>query len=100
MAIAVNGLKELGGGLIVVSNGKILGSLKLEVAGLMTAEPIEKVNKQFQSMIKLAHSLGVNPDVEPFMTLSFLALPVIPYLKLTDKGLFDVSKFEFVGLEA
>ena len=100
MAAAVNGLKELGGGLIIVSMGKVLGSLKLEVAGLMTAEPIDKVNQEFQNMIKIAHSLGVNPDVEPFMTLSFLALPVIPFLKITDKGLFDVEKFEFIGLEA
>lgn len=100
MAIAVNELKNLGGGLIIVSKGKILGSLKLEVAGLMTAEPIEKVNEQFQNMIKIAHSLGVNPEVEPFMTLSFLALPVIPFVKLTDKGLFDVEKFDFISLEA
>ena len=100
MALAVNSLKELGGGLIVVSQGKVLGSLKLEVAGLMTAQPIEKVNEEFQKMLKIAHSLGVSDEVEPFMTLSFLALPVIPSLKLTDKGLFDVDKFEFVTLEA
>lgn len=100
MAAAVNGLRDLGGGLIIVSKGKVLGSLKLEVAGLMTAEPIDKVNREFQNMIKIAHSLGVNPDVEPFMTLSFLALPVIPFLKVTDKGLFDVSKFDFISLEA
>ncbi|HHW90511.1 MAG TPA: adenine deaminase, partial [Clostridiales bacterium] len=100
MALAVNSLKELGGGLIIVSQGKILGSLKLEVAGIMTAQPIEQVNQEFQKMINIAHSLGVSKEVEPFMTLSFLALPVIPSLKLTDKGLFDVDKFEFVTLEA
>lgn len=100
MALAVNELKKLGGGLIIVSKGKVLGSLKLEIAGLMTQEPIEKVNIEFQHMIKLAHLLGVNAEVEPFMTLSFLALPVIPFLKLTDKGLFDVSKFDFIPLEA
>ncbi|HEY8423826.1 MAG TPA: adenine deaminase [Clostridia bacterium] len=100
MALAVNSLRELGGGLIIVSQGKVLGSLKLEVAGLMTAQPIEKVNEEFQKMIKLAHSLGVSKEVEPFMTLSFLALPVIPSLKLTDKGLFDVDKFAFIPLEA
>ncbi|HEY8443787.1 MAG TPA: adenine deaminase [Clostridia bacterium] len=100
MALAVNSLKQLGGGLIVVSQGKVLGSLKLEVAGLMTARPIEEVNQEFQKMVEIAHSLGVTKEVEPFMTLSFLALPVIPSLKLTDKGLFDVDKFEFVSLEA
>jgi adenine deaminase len=100
MALAVNSLKELGGGLIIVSQGKILGSLKLEVAGIMTAQPIEQVNQEFQKMVNIAHSLGVSKEVEPFMTLSFLALPVIPSLKLTDKGLFDVDKFEFVTLEA
>jgi adenine deaminase len=100
MALAVNSLKELGGGLIVVSRGKVLGSLKLEVAGLMTARPIEEVNQEFQKMVEIAHSLNVSKEVEPFMTLSFLALPVIPSLKLTDKGLFDVDKFEFVTLEA
>lgn len=100
MAIATNELKKLGGGLVIVSQGKVLGALKLEVAGLMTTRSIDEVYVEFEKMIKLAHSLGVSKEVEPFMTMSFLALPVIPSVKLTDKGLFDVNKFDFISIEA
>lgn len=100
MAAAVREIERIGGGIAVVSGEKVLGSLPLEIGGLMTALPIREVYERFKQLCDCAYSLGVSRDVEPFMTLSFLALPVIPYIKLTDKGLFDVSAFRFMPIEA
>lgn len=98
----VNELVNIGGGIAIASKGKILKSLALEVAGILTTKPIEETNKALGEMMDISYNkLGVNKDIDPFMTLSFMGLPVIPKLKLTDMGLFDVEKFEFiqVGLE-
>lgn len=100
MAAAVEELERIGGGIAVVSGGKVLGSLQLEIGGLMTSLPINEVYERFTRLCDCAYSLGVSRDVEPFMTLSFLALPVIPFIKLTDKGLFDVAEFKFIAIEA
>lgn len=100
MAVAVGEIERIGGGITVVSGGKVIGSLPLEIGGLMTSLPIREVYERFTKLCESAHSLGVSRDVEPFMTLSFLALPVIPYIKLTDKGLFDVAAFKFITIEA
>ena len=97
MAAAVRGVIDMNGGLVVVSDGRILARLPLPIAGLMSLSTLESVRHQMDDLIRAAHALGVRvPD--PFMILSFLALPVIPELKLTDKGLFDVLKFKHVPL--
>jgi adenine deaminase len=94
---AVMTMKTMGGGLVAVSDGKVLASLPLPIAGLMTEAPVSQVNLRLETLYKAAKSLGCKlPD--PFMTLSFLSLPVIPELKLTDKGLVDVNQFKIVPL--
>ena len=95
MAVAVNRLIELKGGFAVANGGEILAELALPIAGLMSSEPFETVSKTLEHMRDAAHSLGcILP--EPFLQVAFLALPVIPHLKMTDRGLFDVDKFDFV----
>ena len=97
MLAAVIQLNKLGGGMAVAKDGRVIGDLPLPIAGLMTDEPLEEVNRQLTSLVEFAHLLGC-PHKDPFMTLSFLALPVIPQLKLSDLGLVDVEKFEHVPL--
>ena len=100
MAIAVEKLIELGGGMVIVSKGEILDSLQHEIAGLMTDRPGEEVAKRLQEMDVLARQrLGIKDYADPFMTLCFMALPVIPELKITDTGLFDVNIFNHVSVE-
>ena len=95
MAAAVNRLIEMGGGFAVADGGRITAELALPVAGLMSTEPFEVVEKDLITLRAAAKDLGcVLP--EPFLQVAFLALPVIPHLKMTDKGLFDVDKFDFV----
>jgi adenine deaminase len=97
MLQAVMAIKKMGGGLAVVSEGKVLASLPLPIAGLMTNAPVTQVNHQSESLLQAAKSIGCKlPD--PLMTLSFISLPVIPELKITDKGLVDVNKFKIVPL--
>ena len=92
---AVMAMKKMGGGLVVVVEGKALASLSLPIAGLMTDAPVSQVHLRLEGLLKASESLGCRlPD--PFMTLSFLSLPVIPELKLTDKGLVDVGQFKIV----
>lgn len=88
---------KMGGGLTIVEGNKTLGKLPLPIAGLMTDRPLEYVVKELKKLITISKKLGCVLD-DPFMTLSFLALPVIPELKLTDKGLVDVNKMKLVGL--
>ncbi len=93
--LSIQRLKAMGGGLVTVLNRKVLEDLPLPIAGLMTDAPVTEVHHQLKMLLRSAHSLGCKlPD--PFMTLSFLALPVIPELKLTDKGLVDVTQFKIV----
>jgi len=99
MKVAVKAIVDSNGGLAVVCDGEVKAFLPLPIAGLMSNEPLEKVRQQIDQLIDAAKGLGCRmPD--PFMTLSFLALPVIPELKLTDKGLFDVGRFSHVPLFA
>ena len=97
MTAAARAVAKMGGGLAAVSDGQVVGQLPLPVAGLMSEEPLETVRHAMDGLLAAAHDLG-SPLHNPFMTLSFLALPVIPTLKLTDKGLVDVNKFDFVPL--
>jgi len=96
--LAVETLKRLGGGLCAVNNGKVLSELALPIAGLVSDKPALEVVADLAAIAKAAASLGVKVHA-PFMALSFLALPVIPHLKLTDKGLVDVDAFKIVPLE-
>lgn len=94
---AVKEIKEMGGGLVAISERRVLASLPLPLAGLMSEASATQVNHQLKALHRAAKILGCKlPD--PFMTLSFLSLPVIPELKLTDKGLVDVSQFKIIPL--
>ncbi|MFP4535356.1 MAG: adenine deaminase [Spirochaetaceae bacterium] len=101
MFLAAEELIRLDGGMSIAGGGALLGSLALPIGGLMTNEPGAKVSAQLEELNALAFDrLGVRRDIDPFMTLSFLALPVIPELKLTDMGLFDVKRFAFTSINA
>lgn len=97
MALAANKLVEAGGGIITVNNGKIISFLELPLAGLMSTKPVEVVSKKLEEIYESWKSLGCK-WVSPFMTLSLLALDVLPKLRLTDKGLIDTEKFKIVSL--
>jgi adenine deaminase len=99
MRQAVEEIVKMQGGFVAVQGGTVKGSLPLPVAGLMSLETAEVVVPQMEKIIKATKGLG-SPLTNPFLTLSFLALPVIPELKLTDKGLVDVSQFRMIPLEA
>ena len=94
---AVETVRDMGGGLAVVRGNEILATVPLEIGGLMSRKPIDALVIQLKSAKKAAADIGCRID-EPFMALSFLGLPVIPQLKLTDKGLVDVNRFEVVPL--
>jgi adenine deaminase len=93
----VETIKEMGGGLAAISDGKVLATLSLPIAGLMAEAPIGEVIRQLERLLLAAKNLGCKLR-DPFMTLSFLSLPVIPELKITDKGLVDVNQFKIVPL--
>jgi adenine deaminase len=94
---AVDEVRVMGGGLAVASGNDIIAKAPLEIAGLMSTQPIDALVKKLRGVKKAASNLGCVLE-EPFMALSFLALPVIPELKLTDMGLVDVNRFEIVPL--
>ena len=96
MALAVNRLSEIEGGFVVAHRGRVLAELPLPVAGLMSLAPFEEVRDRLVDLRAAAKSLGVTLQ-EPFLQLAFLALPVIPALKITDRGLVDVTRFELLG---
>ena len=97
MRAAVAAIAEMGGGQVVVASGEVQAACPLPIAGLMSDRPLQEVRDEVAALTEATHSLGCTlPD--PLMTMSFLALPVIPTLKLTDKGLVDVGQFELVPL--
>lgn len=96
MALAANRLSEIEGGFVVAQGGRILAELPLPVAGLMSLEPFETVRDRLETLRAAAKSLGVTLE-EPFLQLAFLALPVIPALKITDRGMVDVERFEIIA---
>lgn len=97
---AVQAVAEAGGGLAAAAEGKLLGVLPLPIGGIMTDEPPGEVDRQLRDLQTTAReTLKIGEEYDPFMTLAFLALPVIPRLKLTPRGLFDVETFQFVSLE-
>lgn len=98
MLLAVRTLARCGGGYVCVEGGRVLELLPLPVAGLMSDGEPEDVARGLDRLNAAARSLGCPEDINPFMQLSFLSLPVIPRLRLTDKGLVDVASFDFVSL--
>ena len=96
MALAANRLGEIEGGFVVTRDGEVLAELALPIAGLMSLEPFESVRDKLDELRDAANSLGVVLE-EPFLQLAFLALPVIPALKITDRGMVDVHRFEIIS---
>lgn len=94
--MAIESLRECGGGYSVVSRGVVLARLPLPIAGLMTAAPVNDVLEIQQALLDALYSLGAKRDSDPLIALSFMALPVIPAVKLTDEGLFDAVNFKFI----
>ena len=101
MAFAVKCLEEQGGGIVLVRDGRLVDAMPMPIAGLMSDQPGEWVAEKLESLHENAYTqLGVHRSVEPVMTLCFMSLAVIPELKLTDMGLFDVTQFSFIPMEA
>ena len=96
IAVAVNAIKDSKGGIAVVENGKIKALLELPIAGLMSDEPLTTVNEKLENAKSSAYELGADKSIDPFMTLSFLSLPVIPSLRLTTKGVFDAENWKML----
>ncbi len=101
MAFAVEKLIEQEGGIILVKNKEIIESMPMPIAGLMSDKDGEWVDKKLTAIHDTAYrELSIHHEVEPVMTLCFMSLIVIPEIKITDKGLFDVMKFDFISIEA
>ena len=96
MAAAVNRVVELNGGIVVWDGGQSVAEVPLAIAGIMSDEPLVTVNEKLETAKDASHKLGVNPGIDPFMTLSFMALPVIPSLRITTRGVFDVTTQSYV----
>uniref|UniRef100_UPI0025EB95DF adenine deaminase C-terminal domain-containing protein n=1 Tax=uncultured Oscillibacter sp. TaxID=876091 RepID=UPI0025EB95DF len=86
----------LGGGIVIWDGGGSVAEVPLSIAGIMSEEPLVVVNEKLEAAKEKAFSLGVSRDIDPFMTLSFMALPVIPTLRITTRGVFDVTQQTYV----
>ncbi|MEG2176015.1 MAG: adenine deaminase C-terminal domain-containing protein, partial [Oscillibacter sp.] len=96
MAAAVNRVVALGGGIVVLKDGNPLAELPLGIAGIMSDDSLVAVNSALETAKQQAFALGVSRGIDPFMTLSFMALPVIPSLRITTRGVFDVNHQTYV----
>ncbi|MBQ6877209.1 MAG: adenine deaminase [Oscillospiraceae bacterium] len=96
IVLAVNRIIENKGGIVVFADGKLLAELSLPIAGIMSDEPLEKIDSDLEKAKAAAYSLGANPGVDPFMTLSFMALPVVPSIRIMPGGIFDVDNWKFI----
>lgn len=96
MLMSIEELKRVNGGFTIVSGGKVRETLELPIAGLMSDKSSDYVVQKLGLLLDEAKKLEINKDIDPFITLSFLALPVIPEIRITDRGLFDVIKFNFI----
>lgn len=90
MMEATNKIIDLNSGITIFKDGKCLAQVPLKIAGIMSDEPLSKVNQQLKYAKQKAYFLGVKQNIDPFMTLSFMALPVLPDIRITTKGIFDV----------
>lgn len=99
MLLAIEQLEKVKGGITICKKGKVISTLQLEVAGLMTDTPISEVENKVNEMIDIARQMGVGKTLDPFLSLAFLSLPVIPELKLTDIGLFDTNENKIIDIE-
>ena len=100
MAVAANRVRMMGGGSVVVKEGEILSEMPLPIGGVMGNVPAGVIAAQNERLRESVHALGVPQNVEPFMSMAFVSLPVIPHLKITTKGLVDVDKQKRVPLFA
>lgn len=98
MILACNKIKEIGGGIVIVNEGNLISHLKLEIGGLITNRSTKEVIKDLSKLHLEIKKLCPNINFNPFLTLSFLSLPVIPEIKITDKGIFDVNNFKFINV--
>ena len=96
MAFAVNRIVENHGGIVVTENEQVKSELVLELAGIMSDSPLVEVNEKLEVAKDAAHALGVGHGIDPFMTLSFMALPVIPTLRITTRGIIDVVTQQYI----
>ena len=96
MALAANRVAENKGGIVVTDHGAVTGELVLAIAGIMSDDTLDHVNQDLESAKAQAYAQGVNPGIDPFMTLSFMALPVIPTLRLTTRGIIDVNTQQYI----
>ena len=96
MAFACNRIAENHGGIVVVRDGTVLAELPLDIAGIMSSLPLVEVNQRLENAKEAAYALGVGKDIDPFMTLSFMSLPVIPTLRLTTRGVVDVLTQQYI----
>ena len=96
MAFAANQIVQQHGGIVVVENGEIRGNVVLEIAGIMSDCPLTEMNEKLEGAKAAAFKLGVKEGIDPFMTLSFMALPVIPKLRITTRGVIDVETQQYV----
>ena len=96
MLRAVEVLKSINGGYVIVKDGETIATLPLELGGLMSLKSADEFIPMLDNIIQKAYEMGVNKNIDPFITLSFMALPVIPEIRITDCGLFDVTKFDFI----
>ena len=96
MAAAANRIVENRGGITVMENGQVLGEVTLSIAGIMSDDSLVMVNSALEDAKDEAFDLGVSRGIDPFMTLSFMALPVIPSLRITTRGVFDVSSQRYI----
>lgn len=96
IVVALNAIRDSKGGIAVVENGKIKALLELPIAGLMSDEPLTTVNEKLENAKSSAYELGADKSIDPFMTLSFLSLPVIPSLRITTKGVFDAENWKML----
>ncbi|MFT5876065.1 MAG: adenine deaminase [Clostridium sp.] len=98
MAVAVNTLISIGGGIAMVSGGNVIAQLSLPIGGIMTFETPYMVAEHLKRLSRIARDFGVRSEYDPFISLSFMSLPVIPEVKITTRGLFDYNKFDFIKL--
>lgn len=96
MAMAINRVIENSGGIAVVNGGEVIGQVRLEIAGLMSDRDLVEINDALEKAKKAAFTLGVSKGIDPFMTLSFMSLPVIPSLRITTQGVFDVDAWKYL----